>query len=104
MPPNVIQLKVKSGDAVIHSLNLWHAVSPNLSDNTRISVSLRYGQLWFRTFYNYLNEDVLKRLSARQRRLLCDFGNETRDDIFYRPPDDQVEMMLGENAALLGWK
>lgn len=104
MPPDSLQLKVKAGDAIIHSLNLWHTVSPNLSGNTRLSVSLRYGQLWFRTFYHYLDESVMKRLSPRQRRLLCDFGDEIHDDIFYRPPDDQVEMMLGERAGLLGWK
>ena len=102
MPPGAKQLLIQSGDAVIHMLNLWHAVSENHSSHTRKSISLRYGQLWFRQYYSYLTDDIISRLSPRQRRLVGVF-DESRGDVFYRPPDDQAELMMGDLAKHQGW-
>lgn len=103
MPEEAKQICVNAGDAVIHTLNLWHAVSPNYSNQVRKSISIRYGQLWFKSFYNYMTEDIINRLNPRQKRLLGIFEGETRDDIFYRPPEDQIPLMLGDKAKQFGW-
>ncbi len=104
MPPGAIQLKVKAGDVLIHMLNLWHAVAPNESGNTRRSISIRYGQMWFRDqhFKDY-RDILLPRMTPRQRRLIGDYGENPPSDIGYRAPDDQVTLMLGDKAAAYGW-
>lgn len=103
MPPDAIQLKVNAGDVLIHTLTLWHAVAPNLSAISRKSISIRYGQMWFKNYYSNLNEEIIRRQTERRKRLLGDYGENNSGDIAYRPPADQVEMMLGDNAAAFGW-
>lgn len=102
-PPDAKQLKVKAGDILIHGLTLWHAVAPNHTKNTRRSISIRYGQMWFKEYYSNITDAIRKRMTPRQRRLLGDFGENPRGDIAYRPPEDQVVMMLGDNAEKFGW-
>jgi ectoine hydroxylase-related dioxygenase (phytanoyl-CoA dioxygenase family) len=104
MPPEAIQLKVKAGDVLIHMLNLWHAVASNESENTRLSISIRYGQMWFRDQHFKTSKDILlPRMTPRQRRLIGDYGDNPPTDIGYRAPDDQVTLMLGDKAAAYGW-
>ncbi|MBS0185968.1 MAG: phytanoyl-CoA dioxygenase family protein [Proteobacteria bacterium] len=103
LPPDAVQIKAKAGDVLIHSLSLWHAVASNKSPNTRRSISIRYGQMWFKDYYFKITKHILKRMTPRQRRLLGDFGNNVRGDVAYRPPDDHVPLMLGEKAAAYGW-
>jgi len=103
MPEEAKQICVNAGDAVIHTLNLWHAVSPNYSNQIRQSISIRYGQLWFKSYYNYMTPEIINRLSPRQKRLLGIFEGEMREDIFYRPPEDQISLMLGDKAKQYGW-
>ena len=94
LPPEAIQLKLKAGDALIHIWSLWHAVAPNKSDQVRKSICLRYGQMWLKPYYHTIPENVLLRMTARQKRLLCDFGTNPKVDAPYRPPHDQLELML----------
>lgn len=103
MPPDAIQLKVKAGDVLIHPWSLWHAVAPNKSENTRKSISIRYGQMWFKTYHNEMSKNILERMTPRQRRLLGDFGDIETGDVVYRPPNDQVPLMLGDKAKDYGW-
>lgn len=103
LPPGAKQLKVKAGDILIHTLTLWHAVAPNLSQNTRRSISIRYGQMWFKDYYSNITETVRSRMTQRQRRLLGDFGDNVRGDVAYRPPEDHVPLMLGDNVERFGW-
>lgn len=103
MPPEAVQLKVKAGDVLIHSLTLWHAVASNKTSNSRRSISIRYGQMWFKDYHFKISKTILDRMTPRQRRLLSDFGDNSRGDIVYRPPDDHVYLMLGEKASDYGW-
>ncbi|WP_253305919.1 phytanoyl-CoA dioxygenase family protein [unidentified bacterial endosymbiont] len=103
LPPGAVQLKLKAGDVLIHALTLWHAVAPNHSNQSRLSISIRYGQMWFRDYYFAAAPHIMARMTPRQRRLLGDFNGETRGDLVYRPPEDQVSLMLGEKARAFGW-
>lgn len=104
MPPGAIQIKVKAGDVLIHLLNLWHAVAPNLSAVTRRSISIRYGQMWFRDqHFKAAHHILLPRMTPRQRRLIGYYGENPPSDIGYRAPQDQVFLMLGDKAAAYGW-
>jgi len=102
LPENAIELKVSAGDVLIHPWSLWHCISNNKSEIIRKSVSVRYGQMWLKSSFLQVNGLLLNRLTPRQRRLLCDFG-EARADC-YRPPLDQIDLILGNNAELYGWK
>ena len=103
LPPDAIQVKLKAGDILFHHLNLWHAVAPNFSNQTRISISLRYAQMWFKEYYSYYSSAIIDRMTPRRRRLLGDFGEYKSGDIAYRPPIDQVPLILGDKAELYGW-
>ena len=76
LPNEAIQILAEPGDVVFFTHNLWHAVAPNRSDRTRLSISLRYGQLCLRPLERFdpVLDERGDRLSPRQRRLLCDFG------------------------------
>lgn len=103
LPPGAVQLKVKAGDVLIHALTLWHAVAPNNSPNTRRSISIRYGQMWFKDYHFNDSKHIIERMTPRQKRLCGDFGDNTRLDIAYRPPADHVLLMLGDKAEAFGW-
>lgn len=103
MPPEAIQLKVKAGDVLIHPWSLWHAVSPNKTQTIRKSISIRYGQMWLRPYYQKISSDILNRISLRQKRLLGEFGTNANVDVTYRPPDDQVSLLMGDKASSYGW-
>lgn len=103
MPPHAVQLKVKAGDVLVHQLNLWHAVAPNQSSYTRKSISIRYGQMFFKSYYFQVCDKILNRMTPRQKRLLGCYPKDVRGDVAYRPPYDQVPLMLGEKAEAYGW-
>lgn len=94
MPPEAKQIKVKAGDVVIHAWTLWHAVSPNISENTRKSISIRYGQLWSRPYFTHISSNVMQRLTKRQQRLLGNLGESSSPTEFYTPPN-QNEIIFG---------
>ncbi len=93
-PPGAIQLIAEPGDCAIFTNVLWHAVSPNHSDNVRRSITFRYGQMWCRPYdYEKCPEDVLARMTPRRRRLMGDMGeNYTATDYF--KPKDQIEIIM----------
>ncbi len=70
LPPGTVQIKAKAGDVLIHFLEVWHAVAPNYSNNTRKSIGLRYGQKSVRNENFKINPDILGRMTTRQRGLL----------------------------------
>lgn len=70
LPPGTVQIKAKAGDVLIHALELWHAVGPNFSKNTRKSIGLRYGQKELKEFQLKVPSDVKKRLNHRRRALV----------------------------------
>lgn len=88
-PPTAKQIKLKAGDVFIHPWTLWHAVAPNKSNNTRISVSVRYSQIWCRPYYNFISQEVLSRLTPRQRRLFGDLGDGSTPSSYYTPPQQE---------------
>ncbi|MCC5832078.1 MAG: phytanoyl-CoA dioxygenase family protein [Chlamydiales bacterium] len=104
MPPDAVQLKVKAGDVLIHALTVWHAVAPNLSQISRKSISVRYGQMWFKNYYSHISTAILERMTPRRRRLLGDYGTAKKGDYAYRPPEDQLELILGEKSKKFGWE
>lgn len=95
MPPDAIQVKIEAGDVIIHPYSLWHAVAPNHSTVTRKSISVRYGQMWLKPYYDKLEKSLLNRLTERQRRLLGDYGESNRADAPYRPSSDHVKIITG---------
>ena len=70
------QVLVQPGDVLIFPWSLWHAVGPNTSGRTRVSVTLRYGQLALRPIDNHDTalRDERSGLTPRQRRVLGDVG------------------------------
>jgi len=93
-PPGAIQMIAEAGDCAVFPNTLWHAVSPNGSDEVRRSFTLRYGQMWARPFdYEKCPKDVLARMTPRQRRMMGDLGeNYTPTDYF--KPKDQIEVIM----------
>lgn len=96
-PPETVQLIAEAGDVLIFPWALWHGVSKNTSNQVRRSITFRYGQLWCRPHdYISLKQDILERLTPRQRRLFGDLGEyaEFEPSDYYRPKD-QLELMQG---------
>jgi len=94
LPPGAIQIKAKAGDVLIHTLTLKHAVALNLTSETRRSISIRYGQMWFKNYHFAPSKSVMQRISPKQRRLLGDMGEEAhRGDVAYRPPANHLDLM-----------
>lgn len=70
------QVLAAPGDVLMFPYSLWHAVGPNHSGRTRVSVTLRYGQLALRQIDSHeavLNDPRVE-LTPRRRRLLGDVG------------------------------
>jgi hypothetical protein len=93
-----LQIMAGAGDAVLFPLNLGHAVAPNTSGRMRVSVILRYGQMFCRPvdYWNRESDSVLARATPRQRRLLGDMGEDSRPGDFYGLGFDHLETMYGE--------
>lgn len=98
LPPDVLQVLARAGDALLFPHSLWHGVAPNHSGRTRYSIALRYGQLALRPFERFdpVLTDTGRSFTARQRRLLGDLGVESASP--YRPPN-QDEIILGGAGA-----
>lgn len=103
LPPDAVQLKVRAGDVLIHPWSLWHCISLNNSDITRKSLSVRYGQMWLKPQNGQATKELLCRLTNRQKRLLCDFGDNEQKADCYRPPLDQLDIILGDKVEAFGW-
>ena len=93
-PEGGIQMIAEAGDAAIFPHNLWHGVAPQESDNVRRSVTFRYGQQWCRPYdYEKAPQEVLDRMTPRQRRLMGDMGPDYTATDFFKPKD-QLEVIL----------
>ncbi len=93
---NPVQVIAAAGDAVIFPLSLGHAVAPNHTDTTRFSIVLRYGQIFCRPVdYWKMPDNLLDRLTPRQRRLLGDFGARQRPGDIYGSVPDQLSLIYG---------
>lgn len=97
LPPGAIQVLAEPGDVLLFPHTLWHSVAPNRSGRTRYSISFRYGQLALRPLERFdpILTDPARSLTARQRRLLGDLGEENPSP--YRPMN-QHEIIDGNLA------
>ncbi|CAM3954819.1 phytanoyl-CoA dioxygenase family protein [Nocardia ninae] len=92
-----VQILANAGDAVIFPLSLGHGVARNHCPATRVSVVLRYGQIFCRPVdYWKMPAEVLNRLSPRQRRLLGDLGARQRPGDVYGQIPDQLKLIYGQ--------
>jgi ectoine hydroxylase-related dioxygenase (phytanoyl-CoA dioxygenase family) len=94
MPAEARQILARPGDVLLFAWTLWHAVAPNRSGRTRLSITLRYGQLALRPIEEF--GDLLQdgdRFSERQRRLLGDVGSYPSS---YWKPARQHELLFGD--------
>jgi hypothetical protein len=94
LPDRAVQVLAKAGDVLLFPHTLWHAVAPNRSGRTRYSIVFRYGQLALRPHERFdpVLTDNSRSLTARQRRLLCDFEMDNPGP--YRPVN-QDEIIYG---------
>jgi hypothetical protein len=92
-PAEAVQVRCAPGDVLLFPHSLWHGVAPNRSGRTRYSLSLRYGQLALRPLERFdpVLVDPNARLTARQRRLLGDLGQESPSP--YRPVSQEAILM-----------
>ena len=95
---NAIQVRARAGDAVIFPWNLWHGAAPNLGASKRLSVILRYGQLWCRPIDYTSMEQHRDVLSARQRRLVGLFDDPSHPADYYKP-QRQRETLCGPDSG-----
>jgi ectoine hydroxylase-related dioxygenase (phytanoyl-CoA dioxygenase family) len=98
---NTVQIHASAGDAVLFPWSLWHGASANHSGHPRISVVLRYAQLWARPVdYQVLDARTLGRMTPRRRRLFGDLGPQPHPGDYYRPPTDEyLSVILGSEWA-----
>ncbi|MCZ6678682.1 MAG: phytanoyl-CoA dioxygenase family protein [Candidatus Poribacteria bacterium] len=95
VPEGAIQVLAEAGDAVIFPWAAWHAVGPNKTNRIRKSVTFRYGQMWSRPYdYQKLPPDVSARMTPRRRRLFGDMGEDYHPTDYFKP-NDQLEIILG---------
>jgi len=95
---NAVQILAGAGDVVLFPLSLGHGVACNRSTSMRVSVIVRYGQAFCRPvdYWTTPGEQVMERLTPRQRRLLGDLGARSRPGDFYGTLPDQMELMYGD--------
>lgn len=95
LPDKALQVLAQPGDVLFFPHTLWHAVAPNKSGRTRISIVLRYGQLTMRPYERFdpVLTDTSRELTRRQRRLLGDFGLDNPGP--YRPAN-QAQIIYGQ--------
>lgn len=93
------QILARAGDAAVFVNSLWHGVTSNDSDTERKSIIFGYNQLFLRPYdYHIASQELLRKCTPRQRRLLGDVGT-TVPQAYYYAPMDQVTVM--ENISSL---
>jgi len=99
--PRATQILAAAGDVVLFPLSLGHGVAPNRRGDIRHSVILRYAQMFCRPvdYWTRPPDEVMKRLSRRQRRMLGDLGSLTRPGDYYGIIPDQLEIMYGNEFS-----
>jgi hypothetical protein len=95
---DAVQILAGPGDVVLFPLSLGHGVACNRGTSTRVSVIVRYGQAFCRPVDHWTTpvQQVMERLTPRQRRLLGDLGARSRPGDFYGTLPDQIELMYGD--------
>jgi ectoine hydroxylase-related dioxygenase (phytanoyl-CoA dioxygenase family) len=98
LPRNAVQVLARPGDVLLFPWTLWHAVAPNRTRNTRMSITLRYGQLCLRAIdrLEYVLADMDRDLTPRQRRVLGELG----PSLSVYKPKDQRALIDGENVPI----
>lgn len=98
LPDKSYQVCARPGDVLLFPHSLWHAVAPNRTENTRLSVTLRYGQTCLRPLdrFDPILAEPSRKLTKRQRRLLGDFGEG--DSNPYRPSDQDNIILYGQDS------
>ena len=89
--PGEIRATGKAGSVLVFDSRLWHASTPNLSDEARVGMAVRYAPWW-------LNLDVLMPGSPERVRIVEETG-KTENDQAAIPPD--VYAALPENVKPL---
>jgi Phytanoyl-CoA dioxygenase (PhyH) len=99
LPEGALQVLAKPGDVLLFPHSLWHAVAPNRTRRTRYSITLRYGQIALRPLERFdpILADNSRIFTARQRRLLGDFGEEGSGP--YRPASQDAIIYGGHVVA-----
>ncbi len=93
--PEAVQMCAESGDVAIFTHSLWHGYVPNHSEVPRKSLIYCYIQQFLRPYdFERPSQELLKRCTPRQRRLIGDIGEWHFGSYFYSPTD-QVDLMKG---------
>jgi hypothetical protein len=93
-----VQILAGAGDVVLFPLSLGHGVAPSTGSGMRVSVIVRYGQLFCRPvdYWTTPEAEILHRLTPRQRRLLGDLGAHSQPADFYGAKPDQLQLIYGD--------
>jgi ectoine hydroxylase-related dioxygenase (phytanoyl-CoA dioxygenase family) len=85
--PSEIQAKGPAGSVLVMDSRLWHATSPNKSNEPRVALAVRYAPWW-------LNTEVLRPESLERRRMCRESGKDDNQvpsvprDVFERLPQN----------------
>ncbi len=89
-PSAAIPVLANAGDAVFFDRRLWHARSPNHSDQVRKVLFYGYGYRWLRTKDDMsIRPDLLASCTPIRRQLL---GQGTNCNGFFSPKDEDVPL------------
>jgi ectoine hydroxylase-related dioxygenase (phytanoyl-CoA dioxygenase family) len=92
-PPGAMPVCVKPGTAVFFDRRLWHAASPNHSQNhTRKVLFYGYGYRWIRTKDDMTIPRELMEASDPIRKQVLGYG--TNANGFFSPKDDDVPLRV----------
>ena len=89
--PGEIRATGEAGSVLMFDSRLWHASTPNTSNEARVGMAVRYAPWW-------LNLDILMPGSPERVRMLVEDG-KTENDVVAVPPD--VYAALPENVKPL---
>lgn len=101
-PPEAISVRANAGDAIIFAPTLWHAVAANPSGKERLTVIMRYAQLWCRAHDESARAVQLRTLSPRRARFLGHLP-EDADPMQYYKPKHQEAVAWPEFGAAGAW-
>ena len=106
-PPNPMaegarQLHGKAGDCYLFPHSLWHGPAANLSGRPRNCLLYNYCQMFVRSYDHEVTPEVEGALTPRQRRLIGDLGHSFRPGSYFYVPEDQTEVIYGDDAPNAG--
>jgi len=106
-PDEVVELNVRPGTAMLWRTQVWHCVSPNLSDQVRKVFYVGYHYRWLRPT-DYIQQDpaLVERSSPIRRQLLgaLDSGTDPLGgDPFWEPSSRYWLIKNWEDVPLKAW-